>query len=320
MNGYVGLTDFGWYSFLRSRESWDEVNFWQPGGGNLLNPPIGMPFFFKLHADHGGWIVGFGLFSWRSRLPAWMAWDYFEQANGTPDRVTFLALLAERRREPVDLSGSFDIGCLLISRPAFFSESEWIRPPADWPRTGVQQGKGYDVSGGEGARIYAECLARSARYPEEAALAAGASIHADPSHDRLGSPLTIRPRLGQGGFRVRVMDAYGRACAITTEHSLPALEAAHIRPFAEGGEHDVRNGIFMRADIHRLYDKGLVTVTPDYRFVVSDRLRRIYSNGRAYYELQRALEGAGRIHLPSDPALHPEPTLLDWHRKEKFVA
>ena len=60
-------------------------------------------------------------------------------------------------------------------------------------------------------------------------------------------------------FRVAVMDAYARACAVTHEHSLPALEASHIQPYAKNGPHDVRNGILLRADLHRLFDQGYVT-------------------------------------------------------------
>ncbi len=54
---------------------------------------------------------------------------------------------------------------------------------------------------------------------------------------RYGTPATYLPRLGQGIFRVQVLDAYGRACAVTGEHSLPVLDAAHIRPYGQGGEH-----------------------------------------------------------------------------------
>ena len=321
MNGYVALTDFSWYSFLQSRSSWDEINFWQPKGGSLLNPPSGMPLFFKLHADRGSWIVGYGFFSWRSRLPAWMAWDYFGGANGAPDRASFLHLLAERRGEPVDPTGNFDIGCLLIGRPVFFSEPDWVRPPADWPRTGVQQGKSYDVTTGEGRRLLDECLARATRYPAEISPGAGASPHAEGRFERFGNPYLTTPRLGQGGFRLAVIDTYSRMCAITTEHSLPVLEAAHIRPYEEGGEHDLRNGLLLRADIHKLFDKGFVTVTPDYRrFLVSRRLMDDYRNGRVYYDLQARIKEEGGIHLPSDPALRPDPELLAWHMKEKFVA
>jgi len=318
--GYVALTDFGWYSFLQTRPIWEEVNFWQPGGGTLLRPPTGMPFFFKLHASHGSRIVGFGHFSWRSLLPAWMAWDCFGEANGAPDRGTFQGLLAERRSEPVDPTGRFAIGCLLISRPVFLPERDWVDPPSNWPRTGVQQGKSYDVSEGEGLRIYGECRERAARYPEAIPPGAGASPHAGGSEERFGSPYLVKPRLGQGGFRMAVTDAYGRSCAISTEHSLPVLDAAHIRPFAEGGEHEVRNGILLRADIHRLFDQGLVAVTPEYRFVVSGRLMADYRNGRAYYELQRQVEESGGIQLPKDPALRPDRELLRWHLEEKFVA
>ena len=60
--------------------------------------------------------------------------------------------------------------------------------------------------------------------------------------DRYGSPLLVRPRLGQGTFRIAVTEAYGRACAITGEHSLPALEAAHIQSYRFGGPHEIANG------------------------------------------------------------------------------
>lgn len=49
---------------------------------------------------------------------------------------------------------------------------------------------------------------------------------------RYGGPQRVAPRLGQGTFRVAVLEAYSRACCVTGEHSLPALEASHIRPFA----------------------------------------------------------------------------------------
>ena len=81
-------------------------------------------------------------------------------------------------------------------------------------------------------------------------------------------------------------EAYNRACAVTQEHSLPALEAAHIRPFAKEGPHEVRNGLLLRADLHRLFEQGYLTVTPNYTLEVSDRLRHDYQNGRSYYPLR----------------------------------
>ncbi len=119
--------------------------------------------------------------------------------------------------------------------------------------------------------------------------------------------------MGQGIFQAAVIKAYARACAVTTEHSLPVLEAAHIRPFAERGEHELSNGILLRTDIHRLFDRGYVTITPDLRFHVSRRLKDEFENGRTYY----ALEGSS-IFSPKDPSTRPSAELLDWHSRMKF--
>jgi len=125
----------------------------------------------------------------------------------------------------------------------------------------------------------------------------------------------VLPRLGQGIFRIGVMDAYNRACAVTTEHALPVLEAAHIRPYSEEGEHHVSNGLLLRSDIHRLFDKGYVTVTPDYRFLVSQRLKKDFDNGRTYFPFS-----GQPITVPRAPIDRPDPKLLEWHGKEIFLA
>jgi len=77
-------------------------------------------------------------------------------------------------------------------------------------------------------------------------------------HDlrRYGVPQTVQPRLGQGTFRIAVTSAYC-ACAVSGEHSLPALEAAHVRPYADGGAHTLPNGLLLRADIHCLVRRRL---------------------------------------------------------------
>jgi putative restriction endonuclease len=128
-----------------------------------------------------------------------------------------------------------------------------------------------------------------------------------------GDPQLVRPRLGQGTFRIAVSDAYGKACAITNEHSLPVLEAAHIQPYGKHGPHEVSNGLLLRSDIHRLFDDGWVTVTPDFHFVVSRRLREEFDNGKTYY----ALDG-NEIRLPRDPRDRPLPAFLQWHNEAVF--
>jgi putative restriction endonuclease len=69
----------------------------------------------------------------------------------------------------------------------------------------------------------------------------------------------------------------------------------------------------LRADIHRLFDAGYVTVTPERRFVVSRRLAEEFENGRAYY----AMEGRD-IALPVRVTDQPDPGLLRWHNENVF--
>src|SRR5258708_36148146 len=163
------------------------------------------------------------------------------------------------------------MGCSMLSAPVFLAGDQWMAPPRDWPRSGIMQGKSYDLSQGEGERVWQQCLAATPACLEASTTAAGVG---EPTGARYGQPALVAPRLGQGAFRFAVADAYGRACAVTNEHSRPVLEAAHIRPYAENAPHRVANGLLLRSDIHRLFDKGYVTVSPeDRRFVVSRRLK-----------------------------------------------
>lgn len=116
-------------------------------------------------------------------------------------------------------------------------------------------------------------------------------------------------RLGQTTFREALVGAYGQ-CAVSREHSEPALDAAHIESYAAGGPSTIQNGLLLRADIHRLYDRHYVSVTPDDEFWVSDRLHDEFDNGRVYYDLA---EDRGRIALPGDKRLWPDRDRLARH-------
>jgi putative restriction endonuclease len=101
---------------------------------------------------------------------------------------------------------------------------------------------------------------------------------------------------------------------MTEEHSLPALEAAHIKPFALDGPHTESNGILLRPDIHRLFDAGYITVTPDYRVLVSDGLKEHFSNGRSYYPFTNQPLAV----LPKSVEDFPDRDLLRWHNEVRF--
>lgn len=134
--------------------------------------------------------------------------------------------------------------------------------------------------------------------------------------DRYGTPTLVKLRLGQGAFRVVVTDAYQRRCALTGESTLPVLQAAHIRPYAENGPHEISNGIFLRSDFNTLFDLGMITVTPEYRIEVSSRIQEEWFNGKAYYRLH----GRELPNLPMSAADRPHKEFLSWHNEVKFQA
>ena len=210
----------------------------------------------------------------------------------------------EKYRKMPEGHADYEIGCLMILHPIFFPEAAWVREPADW-KPNIVQGKTIDLGSMDGARILSDCLARSGT---------PGMIEVPVSTERFGEPQLVLPRLGQASFRIAVMQAYKRACAVTTEHSLPALDAAHIKPYSDGGEHKVSNGLLLRSDIHRLFDKGYVTVTQDLRFEVSRRLKEDFHNGKSYYSLQ-----GSAIQVPSGNADKPDISMLSWHNSNRFL-
>jgi putative restriction endonuclease len=308
MRGWVAPTDHGWYQFFLARSPVEEVNFWRPSPAQFRALQPGEPFFFKLKAPHVG-IGGFGLFARYARLPVWRVWEVFGEANGVPNERELRDRLARLAPNPfIRTDNDRLIGCISISAPVFFTPDEWVPVPTDWQRN-IVSGRGYDLSTGEGARLWRDCLERAA------ARGAADWVHEGLDQARHGKPQLILPRLGQGAFRIAVLDAYGRACAVTTEHSLPVIEAAHIKPWGQGGDHEVRNGIPLRRDLHRLFDLGYVTIRPDHRLAVSSALREDYENGRTYY----ALDGR-TILLPERSSDRPSREFLEWHGDEVFRA
>jgi putative restriction endonuclease len=288
-----------------------ELNFWTPSARRSFHAPQFSPFLFKLRAPHNA-ICGFAYFAHFSRLPDWLAWESFGLGNGCFSFGEMRSRTAEiRARIRYDeATGSDEIGCIQLVSPTFFSPEAWIPQPRDWhPRT--QTPVKYDLAAGEGRRVWEACLAQADALPLNTG-SLGLPLSLEHGR-RYGDATLMRPRLGQATFRIAVLDAYDRACAVTGERSLPALEASHIRSYAQEGPNEIRNGLLLRADFHRLFDTGYVTVTPDLHLQVSERLRQDYNNGRTYYPFHGA-----RLRVPSAEPNRPENSFLQWHNEYLF--
>jgi hypothetical protein len=74
----------------------------------------------------------------------------------------------------------------------------------------------------------------------------------------------VEQRLGQPEFRAELLRAYDGRCAITGCAIPEVLQAAHIKPVKSSGSHSVKNGLLLRADLHNLFDRGLLTINARY--------------------------------------------------------
>ena len=306
--GYIGNTDKSWFDFLRDQKGIEEVNFWQPGAlRNFRAVEPGSPFFLRLKAPHRV-IGGMGFFSQYVQVPVAMAWDTFGPMNGADSLAAMRHAIGRYRRE-LSAAGTDEIGCILLFHPVFFPDWMWIPQPSAW-QDSIVSGARIDIDNGEGKRIFEACMDRVLMLHEDGQERAHDSVVAAA---KFGAPYEVTPRLGQGAFRLAVTSAYARSCAVSGEHSLPVLDAAHIRPYSGEGDHRVSNGLLLRTDIHRLFDKGYVTVSPDFRFEVSARLREEFANGKIYY----ALHGTP-VRLPAKAADSPDKKMLQWHNEHVF--
>lgn len=297
----VAITDADWFNHLRVIPDLDELNFWAPGAANFRALAPGELFLFKLHSPND-FIVGGGIFAYANTIPLSLAWEAFGEKNGAGSLREMRARIAKYRAIGRDDRSDFQIGCRILTNPFFLPRDQWIPVPRSWPRN-IVTFKTYSTDDEEGLALW-----HAAQSPLDSRRNL---VREDQA--RYGSPYEIQPRLGQGAFRVLVTDTYKRRCAISGEKTLPALDAAHIIPYGEGGVHEASNGILMRRDIHSLFDAGYLTVTPEMRIEVSRRIREEYENGRDYY----ALHGR-RISEPDQLTLRPDKSALIWHNEERF--
>lgn len=112
-------------------------------------------------------------------------------------------------------------------------------------------------------------------------------------------------REGQGEFKQSLLEAYDRKCAMTGCSVVEILEAAHIKPYRGPDTNRTDNGLLLRADIHTLFDKGLIWIDEHLLIQISDRL-----HGSEYSALSRQT-----LSMPRTPQCRPHPDHLAAHRK-----
>lgn len=116
-------------------------------------------------------------------------------------------------------------------------------------------------------------------------------------------------------FRGLVRQTYRNTCAFTgltliNGGGRPEVQAAHIRPVSEMGPDSVRNGLALTATAHWMFDRGLLSVSDDFRLLLAP--------SGVPGELGRMFRDDLAVWVPDDERRRPHPAYLAWHRENVF--
>lgn len=128
----------------------------------------------------------------------------------------------------------------------------------------------------------------------------------------------VKTRINQEFFRASVLSSYKNCCCITGFSIPDLLIASHIKPWAKSDDKtektNPRNGLCLNALHDRAFDKGLITVLPDYTIIVSQKLRQIENSETVNWILKFDKE---KIILPEK--FYPEKSFLEYHNDVVFI-
>jgi putative restriction endonuclease len=114
-------------------------------------------------------------------------------------------------------------------------------------------------------------------------------------------------------FKREVPRVYDHRCAISGMRisalaNISMVEACHIVPFSQSHDDTIGNGMALTPTLHTAFDRGLISISSDYRVLVSDA----FHEQPGEYGI-RKFEGRELL-LPTDRSYWPGQGNLQWHR------
>ena len=121
-----------------------------------------------------------------------------------------------------------------------------------------------------------------------------------------------------GMFKKRIPEIYDNTCSISgmqifSNHNIQMIDACHLYPISLSNDDTIPNGIALSPNIHRAFDRGLLTINTDYIVRISPSIEE----NETSFSLSQ-FEGK-QIILPEKESFYPSPEYLNWHNKEVFL-
>ena len=125
----------------------------------------------------------------------------------------------------------------------------------------------------------------------------------------------IKTRVNQNFFRKTILSSYNNACCITGINEPQLLIASHIKPWSKDHENRLnpRNGLCLNALHDKAFDKGLITISKEFKVILSPKLLR--SKNIAVQELFSNHQNQ-IINLPD--RFLPDKIFLEYHNDVVF--
>lgn len=121
-----------------------------------------------------------------------------------------------------------------------------------------------------------------------------------------------------GLFKKTIPKIYDYSCCISGMKIQSTLgnqmiDACHIIPFSISNDDTIPNGISLSPNLHRAFDRGLITINQDYIVRISPTV----TENKTMFSLSQF--NGKQIRLPQKANWFPSPESLQWHNREIFA-
>lgn len=270
----IAPTDIGWFTHLRREKIVNDINFWTPTPWNVKMSK-GDRLYFMLKSPIRK-IGGGGYFKSYQNMTVEQAWDKYGIKNGFDTRDAFVDSLTKHRSKNTNNKNRLNkeslIGCIVLEHVVFLDDDKFIELESESQivfKKQIVTTKQYDDKEDDLLdRIFRD---GGTRTDDEFSLV-------DPEIEKDKVSAVVTKRFGQGKFRADISEIYLNKCCVTGEATPELLEAAHIQSYKNVSSNNKKNGLLLRVDIHKLFDKGLMYIDEKYiihisPFVKSDNYR-----------------------------------------------
>ncbi len=119
-------------------------------------------------------------------------------------------------------------------------------------------------------------------------------------------------------FRREILKLYNETCCISKQNvvanfTISMVDACHIVPFAESFNNNPANGIALSPNLHRAFDRGLLSIDANYKVVLSKHFSENRESPFSFQQFESV-----QILLPTSEKFLPSQEAFAWHRKNKF--